>query len=121
MLTKYVEQFTWTTVTETHTSDPGCGCTSMAKGRARQGCPEAKVTHVSVAPLAPFVGEDHHFHPLSQMLLLRKHILKTFLLDNRRSISVPRCSWVKTHPSSFISSLFSVRTAVFLLVPWPGH
>ena len=67
--------------------------TAVPGGGAAPG--NKRVTHISVTPLAPFVGEDHHFHPLSQMLLLKKkYNLRHFLLDNG-SISIPK--QVKTY------------------------
>lgn len=53
---------------EKHRSDRNTGCGGPTGGPPRN----EQVTHVSVAPLAPFMGEDHHFHPLPQMLLLKK-------------------------------------------------
>lgn len=57
-----------------HFNEKHCSDMNMTvAGADRVALPRNKqVTHVSVAPLAPFVGEDHHFHPLSQMLLLKK-------------------------------------------------
>lgn len=62
--------------------------TAVPGGGAAPG--NKRVTHISVAPLAPFVGEDHHFHPLSQMLLLEKNT------------SLDIFSWQREHLSSKI-------------------
>lgn len=70
--------------------------------------PHTPATHISVTPLAPFVGDDHHFHPLAQMLLLEKKKKNQHIL---RRDSMRHCPAAEIC-SLFISFVFVTRVPI---------